>query len=176
MPRVAYRKVYKPRQQWFDYRAFRREVEQTIDKKTKPDLIQAHKRVVSNWTGKPEFKARKFVNKDGIKINVFPAGEYKMRWIWVSRGTKGGYKIPKTPKPKGDPLRFKTGYKPRTVPVGKFGGPGVYTGPWASALQVTHPGIKAREFEKTIAADYKKTFARDMNNAMKRGIRRARRS
>jgi len=42
-------------------------------------------------------------------------------------------------------------------------------------MRVKHPGTKARRFEETIADDYKRTFVRDIENAMRRGLRRARR-
>jgi len=174
MPRVAFRQI-RTRGIFLDQRAFRREVEQTIDRKSKPELIQAHNRVVANWENKPVFKARKRIRKIGITIFVFASGEAAQIWRWVTGGTKGGYKIPKRARKAGNPLRFKTGYKPKTAAVGKFGGPGVSTGPWASAHQVTHPGIEARRFEEAIADDYKRTFARDIENAMRRGLRRARR-
>ncbi len=177
MPRVAYRRVYKPRQVWFDYRAFRREVEQTIDKKTKPELIAEHDKVVADWATEIEFKARKFVSKAGIAVNVFPAGDNKMIWIYVTQGTRPHPIAPKRP---GYPLRFQWGgagsYKPKTTPAPSYGGPGkVVGGRTVRFMSVKHPGTKARPFPAKIAQDYKKTFARDMNNAMKRGIRRARR-
>jgi len=171
MPRVAFRQI-RTRGVFLDQRAFRREVEQTIDRKSKPELIQAHDRVVANWKNKPEFKARKRITRIGITIFVFASGDAAEIWRYVTGGTRPH---PITPKRPGYPLKFQTGYKPKTIPVGKFGGPGRYTGPTVRAYRVQHPGTKARRFEEAIADDYKRTFARDIENAMRRGLRRARR-
>ena len=170
MPKLAFRQI-RSRGVFLDQRAFRREVENVIERKSKPELIQAHERVTVNWKTDIEFKARKRINQKGISIFVFPAGENKMIWVYVTGGTKPHLIRPKGP---GYPLKFQTGYKPKTAAVGKFGGPGVSTGPTVRAFKVKHPGIKARKFEETIAADYKKVFSRDIENAMRRGLRRAR--
>ena len=177
MPKVAFRQI-RSRGIFLDQRAFRREVERTIDQKSKPELIQAHKRVVSNWRNEPEFKARKRIERKGISVFVYASGENARIWGYVTGGTRK-HKIPLRPKPPGTALRFNWGgkgsYKPKTAPVGKFGGPGRVVGGKATfAKQVQHPGTKARNFEKTIADDYKKTFNRDIENAMRRGLRRAR--
>jgi hypothetical protein len=69
-------------------------------------------------------------------------------YLWVNDGTKGPYPIPKTGvQPPRRPLRFKTGYVPKTTPGSPFSsGPGVAVGPWRSAKQVMHPGIEPRDF------------------------------
>lgn len=175
LPKVAYR-VTRSRRMFFQYAPFRREVEQTIDRKTKPELIAEHDKVVADWVTEIEFKARKFVTKKSITVNVFPAGENKMIWVYVTQGTRPHRIAPKRP---GYPLRFKWGgpgsYKPRTTPAPSYGGPGkVAGGKTVRFAAVNHPGNKPRPFPAKIARDYKKTFSRDMNNAMRRGIRRAR--
>lgn len=170
MPKVAYRQI-RTRGVYLKKKAFRDEVVKTINGKSKPELIAAHNRIVSNWRNKPEFKARKRITKKGITIFVYASGDAARIWGYVTGGTKP-HTI--TPKRGGYPLRFKTGYKPKTKPPGKFGGPGAYTGPQVRAMRVRHPGTKARRFEQTIADDYKRTFQRDIENAMRRGLRRAR--
>lgn len=177
MPKVAFRQI-RSRGVFLDQKAFRQEVERTIDSKSKPELIQAHNRVVSNWSNKPEFKARKRIERNGISVFVYASGEHARIWRFVTGGTKR-HKIPLIPKGPGKWLRFNWGgkgsYKPKTAPIGKFGGPGRVTGGKPTfAKQVDHPGTKARRFEQVIADDYKKTFAQDMENAMRRGLRRAR--
>jgi len=175
MPKVAFRQI-RTRGVFLDQRAFRREVEQTIDRKSKPELIQAHDRVVANWENKPDFKALKRIRRNGITVFVYASGEAAEIWRYVTGGTKPH---PITPKRPGYPLRFNWGgpgsYKPKTLPIGKIGGPGKVTGPEVRLMRVQHPGTKARRFEEAIADDYKRTFARDIENAMRRGLRRARR-
>ena len=169
MPTVAYRAT-RSRRKFMHSRKVRRMLADALDAEVKPHLVGEFDKVVADWDHKPEFKARKFIRGDRIWVNIFPAGIFKQIWKWVSGGTKGPYKIPK-----GGPgyLAFRTGYVPRTRPVGKFGGPGKATGAWRrGVMQVTHPGIEARKFEETIAKEQKKWFSRTMNNAWRRIIRR----
>jgi len=140
-----------------------------IDNEVKPHFIQRFKMVTANWKHQVDFQARKFLTANRTWLNVFPAGPNKKIWIWVSKGTEGPYPIPKS-----GPgfLAFKTGYKPKTKAPGKFGGPGIFTGSTVmGVMQVQHPGIEAREFEKIIAEDEKDWYNRTMENAWKRAIR-----
>lgn len=175
MPQVAYRQI-RSRRLFLDYRAFRREVEMTIDAKSKPELIAKHDEVVADWDTEIEFKARKFVTKSGIRINVFASGENKMIWIYVTQGTRPHVIKPKRP---GYPLRFKWGgpgsYKPKTTTAPSFGGPGeVQGGKIVRFPAVNHHGNEPRPFPAQIAREYKPTFSRDMENASRRGVRRMR--
>lgn len=172
MPTVAYR-VNRGRRKFAQSAKVKRQLESHIDSQVKPELIKRFERVVVNWQHKPEFKARKFVTVDEIQVNVFPAGEHKMIWIYVSGGTKP-HEI--TPKNAYNRLFFEWGgpgsYKPKTRPVGRFGGPGVVMGgSLAVAKSVQHPGTEAREFEKAIRDDYRREFSRSMEAAWRRIIR-----
>lgn len=171
MPTVAYRTI-RSRRRFANYPQVRRDLGIVLDDIVKPHLIQRFEIVVKNWRHRPDFKGRKFIRPDRIWVNVFPAGsaEDVQIYKWVTGGTKKNYKIPKA-----GPgfLSFKTGYKPKTKPKGKIGGPGVFTGPRISFVgQVTHPGIEARKFEEVIAKDEKAWFSRTMENAWRRTIRR----
>jgi len=140
-----------------------------MEREAKPHFLKAFRRVVANWDHKPDFKARKYFRPDYIAITVHPTGSNAQIWRWVSGGTKGPYKIPKAGP---GYLAFQLGYKPKTKPKGKIGGPGVATGPWVrGVMQVEHPGIKAREFEKVIADDEKDWFSRNAENAWRRTLR-----
>lgn len=169
MPTVAIR-VTRRRRKFAKAPEVRRKLGAIVDNEVKPDLIAKFDDVVSDWSGKPEFKARKFVTADSIKVNVFPAGEHKDKWIWVSRGTRGPYPIPK-----GGPglLAFTLGYSARTRPRGQAHvGSGTASGPSViGIMQVQHPGIEAREFEEVIAEEYKPEFSRTMENGWRRVIR-----
>ena len=168
MPKVAYR-AKRSRRKFNKSKEIQAEMAAFMDATVKPHFIKAFERVVCNWEHKPEFKARKYVRANSIAVYVFPAGQYKKIWKYVSAGTKGPYKIPKTGP---GYLAFQIGYKPKTKPPGKFGGPGVATGPWIrGVMQVEHPGIKAREFEKTIADDERDWYSREMENAWRRTLR-----
>jgi len=146
-------------------------VARTLDAKTKPELIKEHERRVDNWENRPGFKARKFITAGSIKVTVFPTGGFgKQLWEWTSKGTKPHKIVAKN----APVLAFPSLYIPKTIPAGGFGGPGVYGDEIIFATEVNHPGTRPRRFAWFIAKNYKKTFRRDMENAMRRGARRVR--
>lgn len=170
MPTVAYR-VTRTRRKFIKAPTVKQKLSAVLDNEVKPHFIKEFKGVVSDWKGKPDFKARKFIRPDKIWIDVFPSGKNKQKWIWVSRGTRGPYRIPKA-----GPgfLAFNLGYSARTKPRGRAHvGSGTASGPLViGIMQVKkHPGIEAREFEEVIAEDEKPWFSRTMENAWRRIIR-----
>lgn len=150
------------------------EVKQTMERETKPMLIEYHERITNEWDGeKPVFKARKVVNKDAIAVYVWATGgKGKDKWKWLTEGTKP-HKI--RPKKPGGVLAFPSGYTPRTRPGagGQYKGPGKSSGDTVFAKEVDHPGNKPRPFPKVIARWAKPKFVKQINNAIRRGIRRA---
>ena len=171
MPTVAYRAV-RSRRKFVKAPQIKKALGRRMDAKVKPHFIAAFDEKVSDWSVKPEFKARKFITPDYIKVNVYPAGAGKQRWIWVSRGTKGPYNIP-TAGP--GLLSFMLGYSARTKPRGRAHvGTGKAKGPRVTGImQVQHPGIEAREFEEVIAEDEKDWYSRTMENLWRQAIRSA---
>jgi hypothetical protein len=165
-------RVVRTRSGYPQWHNIKREVERTIDSKVKPEVLSYFTRITDLWEHEVGFQARKRVTAEFIRLYVYPTGPNKKIWIFVSGGTRGPYPIPKQPRPRGYPLRFRTGYKPKTGRGYRYRGPGKATGPWRSAHQVMHPGIKAREFEKHIIRFYKPKFRRHIENAMRRGMRR----
>ena len=147
------------------------EVAATLESEVKPRLLVYPRKVVANWEHKPEFKSRKTITQDYVAVDVFPAGPNKKYWIWTSRGTKPHIIKPKR---KGYPLRFPTGYAPKTSPRGpSYGGPGTSSGPEVTAMVVHHPGTKPRHFEEAWKRYALKWFRKTVENAMRRGARRA---
>lgn len=174
MPRIAFRQI-RTRGARPDWDAIQKEVERTLDSVVKPALIKKFKDVTSDWKHQVTFNARKQVKSTEIIVYVFPV-ENKQIWIFVSKGTTGGYQIPKNPpaKSRDGLLHYQGVYDARTAPGGRYGlGSGQKSGSWVSKRTVTHPGVKAREFEETISKEYQKEFSRVMENAMRRGIRAA---
>jgi len=169
MPTVAFRAV-RSRRKFIKAPTVKRKLGAVLTDPVKKKFVAEFENVVSDWSGPPKFKARAFITFDYIKINVFPSGANKDKWIWVSRGTRGPYPIPK-----GGPgfLAFTLGYSARTKPRGQHHvGSGTASGPQVfGVMQVMHPGIKAREFEEVIAEDNKEWYSRTMENAWRRIIR-----
>jgi hypothetical protein len=155
-----------------------KEAERTLDAVVKPRLLSYAERIVANWEHKPEFKARKVVTRGAIAVDVWPTGPNKKYWVWVSRGT-GLYgpkhrKYPIKPRKPGGVLAFPSVYTPKTRPRGpSYGGPGTSSGPTVFAMHVEHPGTKPRHFEEAWARWGKTWFRREMENAIRRGARRA---
>jgi len=169
MPTVAFRAV-RSRRKFNKAPEVQRKMKTELIGPVKEHFIKEFEGVVSDWTHKPEFKVRTFFTMDMLKVNVFPAGPNKDKWIWVSRGTSGPYPIPKSGP---GLLAFTLGYSARTRPRGQAHvGSGTATGPKViGVMQVMHPGIEAREFEEVIAEDNKDWYSRNMENAWRRIIR-----
>lgn len=111
--------------------------------------------VVRNWKNKPNFKDEINLTDKRLEVIIQPKGNKKAIRIfnYVDKGTKGPYLIPKFPKP-NRMLRFQTGYSAMTQPVARYNvGSGKSFGGWVSKKQVTHPGIKGREFVETFWKD-----------------------
>lgn len=170
MPKVAFRQV-RSRGSLPNWDEVIKEVNRMIDQKTKPELIQLFNWIVANWHNKPTFRARKRVTRQALTIYVYPTGEEAKIWGYVSGGTRPHQIAAK----RALRLKFKTGYMPKTLPRQPyFKGPGKAYGPWRAPLVVNHPGNEPRDFEGEIQRDYKPVFSKDMENAFRRGIRRAR--
>lgn len=126
----------------------RASVLQTI--KNASDDIQSNGRdVVRRWRTKVDFKEELTVTPHLIVARITPKGKGAKIFGYLDLGTKGPYLIPKVLTP-GKMLTFRTGYSAMTAPVAKYNvGSGQSFGGWRRKAQVTHPGIKKREFLKT---------------------------
>ena len=180
MPQVLFRPIHT-RGKRPDWKAIAKEIEDTLDRETKPTLIEYHERIVAQWSGdKPGFKARKRVTRTGISVSVYPTGgEGKDKWIWLTQGT-GLYgpkkkEIKIKPKKPGGVLAFPSVYTPRTRAGagGQYKGSGKSSGPTVFAKEVTIKGIRPRPFPKVIARWARPKFIRQMEAAIKRGKRKA---
>lgn len=122
----------------------------------------------ASWEHKPSWGKRIKVDlKKEITVYIYPTGPNAQIFKWVSGGTKGPYPIPKAGP---GLLYFKLNYQPKTRPGGRYKGPGKALGPGQYAMRVEHPGIEAREIEKTIGQwlRKRKDVQRIMKNAMAR--------
>lgn len=168
-------------------RKFRSDLRRYIldaDKKVRQEILTSllelgnqeytyYRQVVADWSGKPRFDVVVAIKDNVITLTVTPTGEHAQKFLWVSEGTDGPYII--RPKKPGGKLKFRAGYSPRTQPGAQYGrGDGKATGSWATKDQVIHPGIEAREFVQEAARRIRPGFERSINNAIRRGINRAR--
>jgi hypothetical protein len=139
-----------------------------------PRIFGYFSNVVGEWTAenRPNLLSIFTDLPNGFEVWTGPVGPNAQIWDWITNGTKGPYKIPKQPKPPGSPLKFRTDYRPRTGLSGQYRGPGKAFGPWASAYQVQHPGIKPRNFEKLFIGYITPAFRKESRNAVRRGLRK----
>lgn len=139
-------------------------------RETADEMKSEFDNVVSEWKHKPRFETELSVAPTRIEATVKPAGRHKKIFKYVDMGTKGPYAIPTILIP-GKLLRFRTGYSARTAPIGRYNvGSGSAVGAWISKAQVTHPGIKAREFSDKISKDHKFALDKRVNQALKRAL------
>ena len=159
-------KAIMPTVSKFDLRSVTAEVQKELENEAKY-LEKQFKKTTRTWKHKPRFESITAVTGQSMELLV---GTEDVIYGWVNNGTK---KHPITPRNKSGLLRFrKDGYKPKTRVgvVNSFAGRKAKP-PLYSFKQVTHPGIKPRNFAANIARQREKTFVRKINNAVKRGIR-----
>lgn len=111
---------------------------------------------VRGWSKRPRFSSKFADLATRLTLTVEPTGTNLRFWAYATLGTK--------PHPiggkKGNFIRVREGYRSKTGPGDKYGGPGSYGGSYYYTLGVWHPGVKPREFEKWIALrNEKKIFA-----------------
>lgn len=144
------------------------------------ELQQYKTDVVRTWKNKPRFVTVIDITDNRITVLVDTKGDAKDIWRYVDEGTgkAAGNRsddYPIRPKAPGYPLRFQRGYNARTQPVAAYDvGDGSRSGDWVATYEVRHPGITPREFTKQARRNLQRTFRREIENAIRRGIRRAR--
>ncbi len=132
-----------------------------------------HVEVTRRWQHRPRFNQTFSIARNFLRVTVQPGGENRKYWVWVDRGTKGPYRIPKIIRPGQPLLRFRTGYSARTQPTAKYNvGTGFRFGRWVTKQQIIHPGIKARRFGKDFAERILPFFKQQVLDAIRRGLSR----
>ena len=155
-----------------DWREVIKEVERTLDKTVKPELLREFESVVENWEHKPGFAARKSIRGRDIEVSVYPTGKHKKIWQYVSEGTRPHKIRPRWAKA----LRFQWGgpgsYQPKTtVRPTTWGGPGTVSGGKTVYRQeVDHPGTEARNLEQFIGKRYQPKFVMHIQRAITQGL------
>jgi hypothetical protein len=167
--RVLMRQV-RGRKKHPNWTGIAKEAERTAREQVCKRIMGYAEKIVANWDHRPEFRCFVGISRGGLIIWVFPFGQNKRFWIWTSRGTS-----PHPIEPKNAPvLVFPSVYTPKTTPRGpSYGGPGTSSGELVFAAHVDHPGTRPRHFEEAWGRWAKRPFRREIENAMRRGARRA---
>lgn len=122
-------------------------------KRTNKQMEKEFKKTTRTWKGKPDiYSTPPVVTAEGLESAT---GTDNQIYEYVAKGTK-----PHTIRARRAPmLRFQTGFSAKTIP-GLIGSvQGRRFGPYRSVREVRHPGTKAREFDKRIAAKSEETLA-----------------
>ena len=125
------------------------------------DVVKEYEKTVATWKKKPKFES--IVDVSGGEAAVLTGTDSEI-YGYVDEGTR-----PHIIRPvRASRLRFKSGYKAKTQPrkIGSQAG-GAF-GDTVYAMQVRHPGSKAREFSPTIQRRRRKPFTRRMVGAMQK--------
>lgn len=154
------------------------EIEQVMRQTIAPEVKALLEEVsgIKNWRAKLVISQVFKSTNTEVSVFSFPDGAEgdRDKWRYLTFGTPP-HKIPKTPKPVGQSLKFKWGgpgsYRPKTYP---FAGPprlgGGQAGTYRYFKQVDHPGIEPRYFEKRVKTQYRARFHSIIREAVKRGI------
>lgn len=174
VPAIAVRVTRsKKRQQLLSrFKDAQQEVKVSLQRFKKPAVDEC-KKYVTGWSGDPKFVAGVFItpNGDMISLIVEPVGDWAKKWEWTSRGTKPHL----ITASKAPTLYFRSEYTPKTSPGNPptYGGSGAVGGGWVRKVQVQHPGTTPRLFEEAIGKTLIKDFRREVENAVRRGLRKA---
>lgn len=133
-----------------------------LEKESKT-ILGLFKRTTTTWKKRPEFES-KIVGKYSLVV-----GTDNQIYNWISSGTRKNYPIPKNPLPY--PLRFNSKFTPKTRVRTLKSYRGSSSPPVVRPMQVTHPGIKPREFQEKINDSYDKRFKKNLDNAIKKALK-----
>ncbi|TXH48261.1 MAG: hypothetical protein E6Q97_25090 [Desulfurellales bacterium] len=137
-------------------------------------LKRMHEDVVRGWEHQPRFLVETRLTTTLLSATVKPDMRRRREaliWIYVNYGTKPHVIRPRKP---GGKLKFQTGYSAKTAPGAAYNvGDGKARGDWVQKDSVNHPGTEARGFTGTFTKQVKPEFDRNVENAIRRAIRRA---
>lgn len=152
------------------------------------ELVSRLLRDIADWDGQPDFKYRVEVGNKRWMVSVSYDKESDMGkiYMWVDEGTaEAGGKGSKYPivAVNADALHFTTPNTPKTEPNVIGGMPGIVFSSGVATFQdiyrkkVMHPGIRPRNFTKTLREEYNSRtrvggFRSVTEAAIKRGIRK----
>lgn len=162
-------KAIRPRKR-IDAEAWAKDIEAAMQREG--DIVKRmYEKTTRTWSDpKPEFKTK--VVREARGPRGGRGGAYSVctwtddqKFIWVDHGTKGPYPIRAKNKPY---LIFKVGGKPKTRPRIIGSGAGKPGTTLIITKEVTHPGIKAREFSDEIRKRRRPKFFKNMKLAMEK--------
>lgn len=165
MASITFKSIVPKTDKLIDQRKLDRELKGALGK-TGNIIRSDFRKTTRTWNDKPSFqKQGPKTGRDGLEVEVFTNHEV---YFYVTRGTRAHIIRPV----RAPSLRFRTGFSPKTKVRVIGSRAGSRSGPTVFAKQVSHPGTKARDFDKEIASRRKKTLDSLIRLALLRSIRR----
>jgi hypothetical protein len=162
MARISIRAILPKTNKLIDPVKLDREINNALDK-TSEIILRDFRKTIRTWNNKPIFRRRKFRVVERLGVEIFTDNEI---YYYVTRGTKAHIIRPvRAPR-----LRFQTGFRSKTRVRVIGSRAGSRSGPTVFARQVSHPGSKARDFDKEIANRREKTFNSRVQAAFRRSV------
>lgn len=154
-------KAIKP--QRFNQEAFVKEFTAEVES-IGNDMLLDLELTTATWDHQPKFEKITQVGPKSVELFV---GTDDKIFGFVDKGTKA-HKI----RPKGPyPLRFKSGYRAKTVPNILSSRKGGSFGDEVRAASVNHPGGAPRNITKTMTKKWRKPYKRRMEGSMRRATK-----
>lgn len=148
-----------PKGKIFDERKIKASIGKALDRAAK-EAVTSFKKTTATWDNKPDFS----ISRDGEDArNVGTNDEI---YSFVNHGTK-----PHVIRPvNAQALAFNVVSTAKTTPNALGSGPGGSGGPVAFAMEVNHPGSKARKFDASVAADVGPKLQRAMDEEIAKAL------
>jgi hypothetical protein len=134
---------------------------------TVQDIRADLERSVMTWNHPVDFDVS--VTRQGKTITTTVGTDDEI-FGYVDRGTKPHIITPKRP---GYPLRFRSGYKAKTMPGRIWSRPGGAFGNMIRTMVVHHPGFPGRHILETATKKHEKSLLRYINLAITAGLQKA---
>lgn len=177
--KLIYR-AFRTRGVYLRYSTFRATIKQELEGPIATLIKKSLNKYTTNWKTRPGMEVGAIIARKGITLSVLPFGPGVENWRRVSWGVNGHWiQVKKHRTFRGfkkykPALRLRR-YRPTTTPGGRWGGPGHYSSAVAYRQRVWWPGIFPRNFEERTYREVTPEVRRRLENAARRGIRRARR-
>ena len=162
MASITFKAILPKKANLIDQPKLRKELRGAL-KGTGKLILSDFKKTTRTWNNKPTFQKKGPLRGKGeLAVEVFTENKV---YAFVTRGTRAHIIRPA----RASSLRFHSGFSPKTRVrvIGSRGGS--RSGSTVFAKQVSHPGSKARDFDKEIA----KRRQKNLNNLVRLAFLRA---
>ena len=146
-----------------DSAVMRLKIEETLRRKTGPDVKRNLAKTVEGWKHKPNWSTKFTDRSNYLSVSVWASGPNRKQYGLVNAGSPPHEIRSKS----GGMLRFQPGYRAGTKPGRLMSQSPQRSGTHISARAVRHPGFDAREFDLAVAKEVGPRFADDIQDAIR---------